>query len=382
VGIEAVLGRSPDIAINHSHRAIAQHTANHPTTTHLQTDVWEVNPCRACGGRPVSLLWASPDCRHFSRAKGKKPLSKRVRSLAWVVCRWAAQVQPMIICLENVMEFEEWGPLGPDGKPNKARKGHAFRRFVTRLESLGYRVEYRTLMAADFGTPTIRRRLFMVARRDGRAICWPEPTHGPTTARPWISALAIIDRSIPVPSILTRAKPLAAKTIARFVTGLRRFVFEASDPVFLQVPGPDGRPAKAAAWLAKHYTGVVGTTLRVPLGTITGTDHHSLCVAWIASYYGTGGQWADLSDPLPSIVGEARHALCIARIDGTPYRIIDLGMRMLTPGELAAGQGFLPSYALVGTKAQMIAGIGNSVCPSVAEALLRANLMKPMAVAA
>lgn len=377
LGIEHAIGRSPDIAINHSARAIRQHQVNHPGTAHYQTDVWEVSPRKACAGQPVALLWASPDCRHFSRAKGKKPVSKKIRSLAWVVCKWAAEVAPAVICLENVREFQGWGPLLPNGRPDKKRAGETFRRFVARLRALGYAVEWRELVGADFGATTIRRRLFLVARRDGMPIAWPSPTR-----RRWKQALGIIDRAVPVPSIITRKKPLAAKTLARFAEGLRRFVIEAERPVLLHLPGPDGNPALAAAWLAKHYTGVIGTDLRVPLGTITAVDHHSLCVAWLVSYYGKGGQWADLRAPLPTIVGKARHALCVARIGGSPFRIVDLGMRMLTPRELARAQGFPDSYLIQGTKVEQIAGIGNSVVPQVAAAVVRANLLPQRAEAA
>jgi len=375
--MEMVLGRSPDIAINHSERAVRQHLANHPRTLHLQTDVWEVNPRRACAGRPVSLLWSSPDCKHFSRAKGGKPVNTRIRSLAWVVCRWAAQVAPTVICLENVREFQDWGPVLPNGRPDQVRAGETFRRFVARLRALGYVVAWRELCGADFGVATIRKRLFLIARRDGEPITWPKPT-----CHRWRSALSIIDRTIPVPSIITRARPLADKTLARFVSGLRRFVFESERPVIVELPGPTGKPAMAAAWLAKHYGGVIGTTLHVPLGTITGKDHHSLCVAWLMSYYSSGGQWADLRDPLPTIVSKARHALCLARIDGKTYRIIDLGMRMLAPRELARAQGFPDSYQIVGTQAEQIAGIGNSVIPQIAAAVVRANIHPPMRVAA
>lgn len=371
MGIEQAIGRPPDVAVNHSPRAIRQHTINHPGTEHYQTDVWEVSPRRVAQGRPVSLLWASPDCRHFSRAKGKAPVSQRVRSLAWVVCRWAAEVAPEVICLENVPEFTTWGPLLSDGRPCPDRAGQTFARFIARLRAMGYAVEWRELCAADYGVLTIRRRLFLVARRDGRMRCWPEPT---TPRERWKPALGCLDLTLPVPSILTRARPLAAATIARFAEGLRRFAVEAADPVLIQVHAADGTPALAAAWLAKHYTGVIGTSLRVPLGTVTSVDHHALCVAWLSSYYGSGGQWSDLRKPMPTIVGKARHALCTATIAGR--QITDLGMRMLAPRELARAQGFPDSYQLIGTTAEQITGIGNSVCPPVAAALVRANLVE------
>lgn len=372
LGIERALGRPPDVAVNHSERAIRQHMRNHPGTEHHQTDVWDVSPRNVAAGRPVGLLWASPDCRHFSRAKGKAPVSPQIRSLAWVVCLWAAQVRPRVIIMENVREMVTWGPVLADGRPCPARAGKTWDRFVGRLRSMGYALEYREECAADFDTPTIRTRLFLIARCDGQPIAWPEPTNGAGLI-PRRSALECLDLSIPIPSILSRAKPHAPATLARFAEGLRRFAVESPGPVLIEVPGMDGRPGMAAAWIAKHYTGVTGTTLRVPLGTITAKDHHSLCVAWLTSYYGSGGQWSDLRAPCPTVVGKARHALCAARIAGR--EIIDLGMRMLAPRELARAQGFPDSYELVGTLTEQIAGIGNSVCPTLAAAIVRVNLV-------
>lgn len=183
MGIEMALGRSPDIAINHDPEALAMHAANHPHTQHYCESVWDVSPKKACAGRPVGLAWFSPDCKHFSKAKGGKPVDKKIRGLAWVVCRWAAAVQPRIIVVENVEEFQTWGPLTPEGKPCPARKGITFFRWVRRLRQLGYAVEWRELKACDFGAPTIRKRLFVVARRDGQPIAWPTPTHGPGRAQ-------------------------------------------------------------------------------------------------------------------------------------------------------------------------------------------------------
>ncbi len=178
-GIEAATGRRVDIAINHDPVALAVHKANHHGTRHLEADIWEVRPQDATQGQPVDLLWASPDCTHFSNAKGGVPRDHKNRSLAWVVVRWAKAVRPRIICLENVQEFRGWGPLGADGKPDKARMGWTFRQWKGRLEALGYQVDYRILDASLYGAPTRRRRLFLVARCDGLPICWPEPTHGP-----------------------------------------------------------------------------------------------------------------------------------------------------------------------------------------------------------
>ena len=185
LGIKWAIGRDPDIAINHDLEAIAMHMANHPGALHLCQDVWAVRPLDATKGRPVDLLWASPDCKHFSKDKGGKPRNRNIRDLAWVVVRWARDAAPRMIILENVEEFPTWGPLGPDGRPDKARAGWTFKRWVKRLKALGYRVEWQELRACDFGAPTIRKRLFMIARRDSRPIVWPGPTHGPEGLQPF-----------------------------------------------------------------------------------------------------------------------------------------------------------------------------------------------------
>lgn len=166
-GIEEALGRAPDIAVNHDAQAIAMHAANHPSTKHYCEDVWKVDPVKVCAGRPVGLAWFSPDCKHFSKAKGGKPVSKKIRGLAWIVVKWAKLVKPRVIILENVEEFATWGPLAEDGRPCPMRKGLTFRRWVAQLRNLGYAVDWRELVAAEYGTPTTRKRLFLVARCDG-----------------------------------------------------------------------------------------------------------------------------------------------------------------------------------------------------------------------
>lgn len=177
-GIEMALGLSPDIAINHDAIAMAMHRMNHPSTMHIPHDIWKVDPAAVCRGRPVGLLWASPDCKHFSKAKGGKPVEKKIRDLAWVIVKWAKQVAPRVIMMENVEEFKTWGPLGADNRPCKIRKGQEFDKFIGELTALGYKVEWRELRACDYGAPTIRKRLFLIARRDGLPIIWPAPTHG------------------------------------------------------------------------------------------------------------------------------------------------------------------------------------------------------------
>jgi site-specific DNA-cytosine methylase len=201
LGIQRALGRSPDIAINHDVEAMLLHAANHPDSRYYRENVWQVDPLKACNGRPVGLMWLSPDCKHFSKAKGGKPVSKKIRGLAWVAVRWARAVAPRIIVLENVEEFQTWGPVRADGRPCPERKGKTFRAFVRKLERLGYAVEWRELRACDYGAPTIRKRLFIIARRDGQPIKWPIPTHGKGRPLPWRTAAECIDWSIPCPSI-------------------------------------------------------------------------------------------------------------------------------------------------------------------------------------
>ncbi|MCH5203106.1 MAG: DNA cytosine methyltransferase [Oscillospiraceae bacterium] len=177
-GIELAVGRPVDIAINHDPDAIAMHRMNHPYTKHYCESVWEVNSVEICGGKPVALMWLSPDCKHFSRAKGGKPVDKNIRGLAWLAARWAATVRPRVIILENIPEFKTWGRLGKDGKPDPRYSGETFRSFVRTLESCGYKVEWKELKACDYGAPTIRTRFFLIARCDGRPIVFPKPTHG------------------------------------------------------------------------------------------------------------------------------------------------------------------------------------------------------------
>ena len=254
-GIEMALGRSPDIAINHDAIALAMHEVNHPDTRHLTADIWHVDPKEATGGAPVGLLWASPDCKHFSKAKGGKPVSKDIRSLAWVIVHWANLVRPRVIILENVEEFQDWGPLGDDDKPCPIRKGETFRRWVGQFSRLGYAVEWRELRACDYGAPTIRKRLFLIARCDGEPIVWPAPTHGDPKSEavqsghltPWRTAAEIIDWSLPCPSIFDTAeeifakhglraiRPLQPATMARIAKGVKRYVLDAAKPFIVPI---------------------------------------------------------------------------------------------------------------------------------------------------
>lgn len=236
-GIEMALGRSPDVAINHDAEALCMHSANHPETIHLCESVWDVDIEKTVAGRHVSLAWFSPDCKHFSKAKGGKPVEKNIRGLAWIVLKWAGMAKPDVIVLENVEEFQTWGPL-VDNLPCPRRKGMTFKRWVTQLRNLGYQVDWRELRACDYGAPTIRKRLFVVARRDGKKIVWPQPTHGPKGnlfLQPYRTAAECIDWSIPCPSIFERKRTLADATLRRIARGIQRYVIDAKEPFIVNL---------------------------------------------------------------------------------------------------------------------------------------------------
>jgi DNA (cytosine-5)-methyltransferase 1 len=622
-GLEAAFGRPVDIAINHDPEALAMHAINHPHTKHLCESVWDIDPIEVTGNQPVGLVWLSPDCKHFSKAKGGKPVEKKIRGLAWVTLRWAAKCKPRVIMLENVEEFKTWGPLICDEhghwKPDPAKKGKTFDSFVRQLQAHGYKVDHRELRASDHATPTIRKRFFLVARRDGLPIQWPAATHGASNSpgvragklQPYRTAAECIDWSLPCPSIFDRKKPLAEATLRRIAKGIMRYVVDAADPFIVGQGGPiyagkpvtanqpfgtlttenhravvvpsivpvthqgsdrsesvhepfrtitgaqrgekalaqatlvlaggnaqlvsaflnehanasnqrvmpadaplrticaqvkgghfsmvsaalvgvggragDSRPrgadeptatitAKAdtavgVAFLAKHYTGVIGSDLAEPIGTVTSTDHHSLVSAHLTKFR-TGSTGSDMTDPMPTItagpkenpagaphalgvvsshlvklrgtstaagVNEPLHTISaggqhhaevraflikyygndkdgveiggplhtipthdrfgLVTIQGVDYEIVDIGLRMLAPHELYRAQGFpehyiideIPDPALlfVGgeqvesdplslpriplTKSAQVRMCGNSVCPPLSEALIRAN---------
>ena len=322
-GIEIAIGRSVDIAINHDPAAIAMHRANHPTTEHYTEDVWKVDPVEACAGRPVALAWFSPDCKHHSKAKGGKPVSKKIRGLAWVAVKWAKAVKPRVIMLENVEEFQDWGRLDEKNRPDPRYKGETFRRFVGQLEKLGYHVEYRLLRACDYGAPTIRKRFFLIARCDGQKIVWPEPTHAAPDSievrmgskKPWVPVSEVLDFSLPCPSIFASSeeimeqygiravRPLSENTMKRIARGLMKFVVNNPKPFIVQVnhSGDQFRGQDIDDPLdtitAKHGTGVVapvlmrnnenavGSDARKPIGTITTGGHHMLIAPSMIQYH-------------------------------------------------------------------------------------------------
>ncbi|HAF97522.1 DNA cytosine methyltransferase [Paenibacillus lactis] len=310
-GIEMATGRSVDIAINHDPAAIAMHRANHPETEHYCESVWDVDPREVTGGRPVGLVWLSPDCKHFSKAKGGKPVEKGIRGLAWVAVRWAATVRPRVIMLENVEEFKTWGPLMKDGYPDPDQKGRTFNCFVNALRRQGYRVEWRELRACDFGAPTIRKRLFLVARCDGRPIVWPEPTHGAPDnpevlagkRKPWRTAAEIIDWSIPCPSIFERKKQLAENTERRIARGLQRFILENPNPFI----------APFVIKVNHHGTDFRGQPIDEPLQTVTAKNGWGIVTPYIARIGQTGFGEDRLQykaeDPLTTVTTKAEHLL-------------------------------------------------------------------------
>jgi DNA (cytosine-5)-methyltransferase 1 len=412
-----------DIAINHDPAAVKMHEANHPGTRHLCESIFDVDPVQVTQGQPVAILWASPSCTHFSRARGGTPVSKQLRGLGWVVLRWAGKTRPAVIHCENVGEWETWGPVRR-GRPYAKRKGAYFRQFVASLERMGYAVQFRILDAAQHGAGTHRRRLFLTARCDGGEIITPEPTHGPGRPRPFVTAADSIDWTDLGRSIFDRKKLLAPATCRRIAAGIVRYVLKGK-PFLVEIDNrsnglravrdpaaplttitTENRHALVAAFLAKHFTGVIGQPCDRPLGTVTAVDHHSLvaanlvtlrnncigqppadpvgtittgghfalCASFLTTYYSGGDQANPVSEPVPAIVTKARHGLVTVDIDGTTYALADIRLRMLKPAELARAQGFPASYILTGTQAEQIGRIGNSVCPPVAAALVRANL--------
>jgi DNA (cytosine-5)-methyltransferase 1 len=350
-GIEAALGRAVDYAINHDEQAIRMHEVNHPGTIHIRNNIWQIDPKDVTQGRPVDLAWFSPDCKHFSKAKGGKPREKSIRDLAWVVVLWAKRVKPALILLENVEEFRTWGPLCAEGKPIPERKGETFDQWCRELRKLGYKVEFRELRACDYGAPTIRKRFFMVARCDGKPIRWPEPTHGkPDSAEvlagkrlPWRTAAEIIDWSIPCPSIFERKKPLAEKTLRRIAHGIMKFVVNNPSPFIVDTAFKNTRASRvfdiedptrtqtsqaSQALVLPHITkfrnGAIGHDAGEPLATVTansfikrpgGSAPLGLVEASIApfvTYAQQGGANRSVEDPHHTICANSKDQNCVA----------------------------------------------------------------------
>lgn len=345
-GIEMATGYSVDIAINHDPKAIQMHKTNHPSTMHYCESVWDVDPVEVCKGRPVGLAWFSPDCKHFSKAKGGKPKDKNIRGLAWVALRWAGLVRPRVIMLENVEEFKTWGPLNRRHHPIKSKQGKTFNQFVQQLQKLGYEVQFNELTAADYGAPTMRKRFFMIARCDGKPIIWPEPTHGPLDSEgvkagllePYLGAYTQLDFSLPCPSIFDTAeeikekygiravRPLAPKTMERIARGLKKFVLDNAEPFIVQckfnneaqdVKKPLGTITTVGSHLLISPTliqyhsetsenEVRGQTIENPIMTVDGSNRYGLVTSFLSKFYKScTGQ--DVREPLHTITTSAGH---------------------------------------------------------------------------
>ena len=348
-GIFLALGRHPDIAINHDPDALLCHQSNHPETRHFCEDVWKVDPREACGDRPVGLLWASPNCQHYSRARGGKPVDRKIRALAWVVVRWAREVRPRVIIVENVAEFLGWGRLDEHDRPNPKYVGETFRRWVRALRQEGYQVEMRELSACDYGAPTTRSRLFVVARCDGAPIVWPEPSHGPGL-KPYRTAAECIDWSLPCPSIFERKTPLAEATMRRIARGVGKFVLDAAEPFLIHATHQGAErvhslaePMRTVTCANRGELGVVVPRLAAaaapdnvvapmlvqtgygervgqkprtldilaPLGTaVAGGQKHALVAAFLTKNYGGKvGPGSDLREPMHTITTQDHNSV-------------------------------------------------------------------------
>ena len=344
-GIEIATGRLVALAVNHDPAAILMHKTNHPYTEHFQASVWDIDPVAVCRSRPVGLAWFSPDCKHFSKAKGAALVDRKIRGLAWITLRWAAKVRPRVIILENVEEFQTWGPVRK-GKPVKKLAGTTFRKFIDQLTELGYTVEYRELIAADYGAPTSRKRFYMVARCDGKPIVWPKPTHSKTGADglpKWRSAAEIIDWSLPCPSVfaskaeimdrygLKAVRPLAKNTMRRVIRGVDKFTIRSGKPFFViqqkfqNAAQNIEKPLTTVTAVGAHElckpllapvtvtntSNSVGGTVGAPVHTVTTAGNQMLVTPSLVSIGQTGGgdRIRDLREPVPTTVSKQEACL-------------------------------------------------------------------------
>lgn len=364
-GIRNALNREVDIAINHDPSAIGMHTANHPNTEHYLESVWDVDPVKAVRGRKVGYAWFSPDCTHFSKAKGSKPKSKNIRGLAWVSVKWGGLVRPRVMVLENVEEFTTWGPLDENDRPIESRKGETFDAFKMALTTglpeehpsfdeirsalgedfpyekivtgLGYDIDFKMLAACDYGAPTRRVRFFMIARSDGKPIVWPKATHGDPMSlpvqsghqMPWRTAAEHIDFSIPVKSIFNRSKPLCENTLKRIARGFKKFIVDNPSPYIV-----DGKVNFISQYYGENGTDDArGQTLDSPLYTITTANRYALVSAFIAKHYGGNytGCGQALDAPLPTITTKDHSTLVCAYMIAYYGQEKDIGSKVDEP---------------------------------------------------
>lgn len=428
-GFKTAVGRDIDVAINHDPHALDVHETNHPVTHHYTESVWKCVPEVVTRGYPVGYLHLSPDCTHHSIARGGRPTQKNVRALARIGTRWAIRVKPTVITLENVKEFQDWGPIDSKGKVIRSKKGVYFKTYVRQFRKMGYEVEWRLLDCSEYGAPTNRKRLFMIMRCDGKPIIWPKPTHGPQATKPLIPAHTHINFNYPTESIFDRKKPLADNTLRRIANGLQKFVIDSDKPFVLN--------QNQAAYIMKYQKQSPGSSLYSPLHTITNVNKHYLVSALLKKYVGSRNtvpfqgnsnviavpyliptdhtssvsHGQDIQKPLSTIVTKQRHGLVYAylvkyyntgkgqslheplhtittkdtfalvQLHGSMYKIEDIFYRMLQPSELKLLQGLPDNYSIDFlsdgtpiTKTKKVAMIGNSVPPQVITAIVRANL--------
>lgn len=415
VGIEMALGRQVDIAINHDPDAIRMHRTNHPDTIHLTEDIFKVDLQKYVKGQHVSLMWASPDCTSYSKAKGGQPRKCGLRILPWAVYKHAKAILPDVIVMENVEEIQQWGPLDSAGHPIPERKGEDYKKFITAMRSLGYVFDSRELVAADYGAPTTRKRWYAIFRRDGREIVWPEPTHSKVMENgllKWLQCGDYIDWSDLGKSVFDRKKPLADATLKRIANGIDKYIAKNPHPYIVKDKGAlsfiiqyhgetragdfrgqlltepiktidtSNRYGLVTSFITKYYKTGIGQSLEEPLHTITTSPgHFGLISAFLVKYYGTGcGQCLD--SPLGTITTKDRFGLVnvLIEIEGETYIISDNFLRMLKPEELKLMQGFPKDYIISRDYTEnkypvgkQVARIGNSVVPVMAQKLVEIN---------
>ena len=417
-GIEQAIGRAVDIGVNHDKEAIRLHMVNHPETLHLTEDIFEVDLEKYVNGRHVGLMWASPDCTQFSKAKGGKPREHGIRILPWAVYKHASKILPDIVIMENVEEIQQWGALDEDGHPIESEKGKEYERFMQSMESIGYEHKSWELVAADYGAPTTRKRWYAVFRRDGKKINRPTETHSETGdlfREKWCECGDYVDWSDLGNSIFERKKPLCEATQKRIAKGIDKFILQEKHPYIVEdkniasfliqyhseTNGSTARgqtlnkPIKTldtsnryglvSAFITKFYKTGIGQPMNKPLATITtSAGHFGLVSAFLIKYYGGSNgqvQGQSLHKPLATITTKERFGLVTVTIEGEEYEIRDIKLRMLKPEELKVMQGFPESYIIdhdidgrTISRKEQVAKIGNSVVPQMAKVLVEANV--------